>query len=207
VQAGPDRAAIEDESLASERGERQRRRSRTELVAARQRRHHRLVEQRTHRKIGALADRRPDKSDIERLRPQSRDQLNRAALLEGQGDPRMSFAERTDRTRHKRVERRRTGKSESDAAGLTARRLLGRRDRVANPGQDRLGLGEKGAAGRGQLDAARLAVKKPRIELALQCLDLLRQRRLLNTEPLGRAGNMTLLGDSDKITEMAQFHI
>ena len=119
----------------------------------------------------------------------------------------MSFAERADRTRHKRMERRRTGKTEPDATGIAPRRLLGRRDRIPDPSQDRLGLGKEGTARRGQLDAARLAVKKPRIELTLQRLDLLRQRRLLNTEPLSRASDVTLFGDRDKITEVTKFHI
>ena len=207
MQPGADRPPVEDEGFAGERGEWQRLGSRTESMAARQRRHHRFVEQRPHRKIGALADRRADKSDIKRLRSQGGDQLDGAALLQCQGNPRMGFAERSDRARYKRMERRRTGKTETDAAGLTTRRPLGRRDRITNPGKDHLGLGEEGAARRGQLYPPRLAVKKPRIELTLQRLDLLRQRWLLDTEPLGRAGNMTLLGDSDKITEVAKFHI
>ena len=58
------------------------------------------------------------------------------------------------------------------------------------------------AAGIGQLDAARLAAEQLHIELALERLDLLAERRLLHAEPLGRPGDVALLGDRDEIAKM-----
>jgi hypothetical protein len=149
VQAGPDRTAVEDECLAREGGERQRLRRGAKRMAARQRRDHRLVEQRADREIVARADRGANKGDVERLRPQRRDQLDGAAFLERQRNQRMRFAKGADRPRHEWVERRRAGETEADTPGFAARRLSRRRDRVADAGENRLGLVEEGAARRG----------------------------------------------------------
>ena len=68
--------------------------------------------------------------------------------------------------------------------------------------QDRLRLGEQGLARLGQLDASWLAPKQQDLKLGFEHPDLLAQRRLLNTEPLRRAGDVALLGDRDEITKM-----
>ena len=67
-------------------------------------------------------------------------------------------------------------------------------------------FGEKRFAGRGQLDAARLAPEQLDFKLGFEGADLLAERRLLNAQPLCRASHMTLLGDGHKIPEMAHFH-
>jgi hypothetical protein len=176
-------------------------------VTVRQRRDHRLGEQRADGEVGALTDRRADKGDIERLRPQGSHQLNRAALLEGQRDQGMRIAKRADRPRHERMERRRTSKTHADAAALAAPRLLGRSNRTADSGEDRLGLLEEGAAGRGQLDSARFAVEEARVQLGLKRANLLRQRRLLDAKSLGRAGDVAFFGNRDEIAEVTKLHI
>ena len=86
----------------------------------------------------------------------------------------MRFAKGADRARHERVERRRTGEAQADAPGFAARRLTCRRDRVADPGEDRLGLVKERPARRGEFDPARLAVEEPRVELGFERTDLLR---------------------------------
>src|SRR5258708_21242801 len=72
----------------------------------------------------------------------------------------MRFAESADRAWHERVERGGAGEAEADASRFAARRLPCRGNRVADPGKDRLGLLEEGAARRGQFDPARLAVEE-----------------------------------------------
>ena len=67
-------------------------------------------------------------------------------------------------------------------------------------------FGEKRLARLGQLDPARLAPEQLHVELGFERADLLAERRLLDAEPLGRAGDVTLLGDGDEIAEVAQFH-
>ena len=70
--------------------------------------------------------------------------------------------------------------------------------------QDRACLLHEGAAGGCQFDPARLPAKQRRADRGLQRPDLLAQRRLLDAEASGSAGDMAFLGDRDGIAEMAQ---
>ena len=75
------------------------------------------------------------------------------------------------------------------------------------PRQDRPGVVEQRLSRRGQFDAARLAAKQHHVEFAFQRANLLRQRRLLDAEPLGGAGDMALFGDRYEVAQVTQFHM
>src|SRR5204862_6220066 len=93
-------------------------------------------------------------------------------------------------------------------------------DRSLDPGGDasRAALGhfEPGHRGprvfqecdacRRELDAARQPLEEQDAELALEGLQLLAERRLLDSEPPGRAREAALLGDGDEIAKMAELH-
>src|SRR5262249_714604 len=78
---------------------------------------------------------------------------------------------------------------------------------VLDLAEDRAGVGEQRAAGLGQRDAARQPAEQLDVELALERADLLAERRLLDAEPLGRAGDVALLGDRQAIAQVAQLPI
>ena len=115
-------------------------------------------------------------------------------------------AELADRARHQRMERRRGGEADGDAADLAARGAAGADLGMLGLGQDRLGVDQERAAGVGQADAARMAHEQRRVDLALERADLLAERRLLDVQLLGRAGDVALMRDGDEVAEMAQFH-
>ena len=104
------------------------------------------------------------------------------------------------------MERRRGGEAHGDAADLAARGAARAGLGALDVGQDRLGVGQEGAAGVGQAHAARMAHEQRGVDLALERLDLLAERRLLHVELLGRARDVALAGDGDEVAEMAQFH-
>src|ERR1700730_11899530 len=54
--------------------------------------------------------------------------------------------------------------------------------------------------------AARMADEQRRVDLLFQCLDLLRQRRLLHMQLLGGARDVAFMGHGDEVAEVAQFH-
>ena len=105
------------------------------------------------------------------------------------------------------MERSRAGEAEGDSPGVAARRPAGRADRVLDLLQDCLRLGKQGVPRLGQFDPARLAAEQLDLQLGFERLDLLAQRRLLNAQPLGGAGDVAFLGDRDEVAEMAQFHM
>ena len=116
-------------------------------------------------------------------------------------------AELADGARHQRMERRRGGEAHGDAADLAARGAAGADLGVLGLRQDRLGIGQEGAAGIGQGDAARMAHEQRGVDLALERADLLAERRLLHVQLLRRARDVALMGDGDEIAEVAQFHV
>ena len=160
------------------------------------------------REPGRRPDRRADKGGVEPLVAQRLDQFAGAALLQGKRHQRVRFAEGADQPRHERVERGRAGEAEADPARLRRARCGGSRRRACSTrAEDRPRLGEKGCARLGQLDAARLAAEQLDLELGFERPDLLAERRLLDAEPLGGAGDMAFLGDRDEVAEVAQFHM
>ncbi len=104
------------------------------------------------------------------------------------------------------MERRRGREADSDAAGLAARGAAGADLGMLGLRQDRLGIGQEGAASVGQRHAARMAHEQLGIDLALERADLLGKRRLLHAQLLGRARDMALMRDGDEIAKVAQFH-
>ena len=72
--------------------------------------------------------------------------------------------------------------------------------------QNLLGVGQEGAAGVGQAHAARMAQEQGGIDLALERLDLLAERRLLHAQPLRRARDVPFMRDGDEIAKVTQFH-
>jgi hypothetical protein len=101
------------------------------------------------------------------------------------------------------VEGGRAGEAEAKPAGFAARGPPRRANGAIGVPQDCLRIGEEGLTGLGQFDAARFAAKQLYLKFGFQRAKLLRQRRLLNTESLGRPRDMTFLGNCDEITEMA----
>jgi hypothetical protein len=78
---------------------------------------------------------------------------------------------------------------------------------VLDPAENRPRFGKESLAGRGQRHAARQAPEQLDLELGFERTDLLAKRRLLDAEAFRRTGDMTLVGDRDEVTEMAQFHM
>ena len=144
--------------------------------------------------MSSRSSRRPARRSVELLSSSTKETSGRVV------------AELADGARHQRMERRRGGEAHGDAAGLAARRAAGPRGGAIDRGQHRLGIGQEGAAGVGQRHAARMAHEQRRVDLLLQRLDLLRQRRLLHVQLLGRARDVAFMGDGDEVAEMAQFH-
>ena len=69
------------------------------------------------------------------------------------------------------------------------------------------GMIEKGAAGCGELDAARAALQQLDADLQLQIADLPAQRRLRRVQPpLGSIGEAAFLGNSHEIAQMPELH-
>ena len=97
--------------------------------------------------------------------------------------------------------------AEGDAARLAACRAPCSYGRTFDGGKNPFGIGEEGAAGVGQADAARMAQQQRRADLAFERADLLAERRLLHVQFLGRAGHMTFASDGDEIAEVSQFHV
>ena len=103
---------------------------------------------------------------------------------------------------------------------LLARQESDREDRFRRAGSAASGLkrlgsladrdarvGQKGATGVGQLDAARPADEERRADLDLQIAKLAAERGLGGMQPLlGRDGDAALLGHGDEIAEMPELH-
>ena len=205
VEAAPVGPAIEDEGLGREVLQREVRPAR-QAMAGGQGGRHVLLQQRVDREALGVGEAGADEGDVQALLAQAGQKLARAGLLQHEGDVGPVRAELADGARHQRMERRRGGEAHGDAAGLAARRAAGPCRGAIDRGQHRLGIGQEGAAGVGQRDAARMADEQRRLDLLLQRLDLLRQRRLLHVQLLGRARDVALVGHGDEVAEMAQFH-
>ncbi|OCB46953.1 hypothetical protein A5721_12415 [Mycobacterium vulneris] len=63
--------------------------------------------------------------------------------------------------------------------------------------------GQQRGAGRGEGDGASVPVEQLHLEVALERLDLLRERRAGDPQTLGRAAEVQLLGDGDEIAQLA----
>jgi hypothetical protein len=61
-------------------------------------------------------------------------------------------------------------------------------------------------AGPGQTGTALIALEELHAEVGFQFLDGPRKWRLLDVQPLGRAGKVQLFSHGDEVTQMAEFH-
>ena len=84
-------------------------------------------------------------------------------------------------------------------AATDCRALQHRRQRGARVREQRL-------ARRRQRDRAAVAQEDALAQLGLEPADLLRDRRLRDLQPLGRAREVRLLGDRDEVGELSKFH-
>ena len=119
----------------------------------------------------------------------------------------MAFAERTDGIQHKGMERGRACETDGERALFTTPATLDPLHGPLNPLKDFPRIGEKRAPGLGHFHAARLAAQKLGIQFTLKRLNLLTQRRLLNAEPFGRAGDVAFFRHGNEISEMPDIHI
>jgi hypothetical protein len=78
--------------------------------------------------------------------------------------------------------------------------------RAIEKAKDGAGAFQESATSRGKLDAAWPAMEQPNVEFTLQRFDLLAKRRLLHAETLSGPRNVGLFSNSQKISQMPQFH-
>jgi hypothetical protein len=90
---------------------------------------------------------------------------------------------------------------------LAARRLARRFDRTVNGPENIGGIHEERLTSRRQLNAARVSAKQTDAEFALQRLDLLRERWLLDTKAQRGTRHVLVFGDGDEVAQMSQLHI
>src|SRR5262245_33502540 len=99
-----------------------------------------------------------------------------------------------------------TRKRHGNAALLAARRTLCRFKCAIEVCERRTGAIKEAAASIRQLDAARHAAEQLQFDLLLDRLDEAAERRLRNTKPLRRTGDVPFFGDGDEAAEMPEFH-
>ena len=85
-----------------------------------------------------------------------------------------------------------------EGAGVAAQHLRG--------GDDLLRFRQQAAAGGGQFHAARQPFEQRDAEFVLERLDLGAQRRLTDVKPVGRAGQVSRLGDRREAPELVELH-
>ena len=77
---------------------------------------------------------------------------------------------------------------------------------VADGGERGPRVGQHRFACRGQPHRATRPIHKGLAQLAFQTLDLCADRGLGDVDPLGRPGEVGLLGDGDEILQLSKFH-
>jgi len=65
---------------------------------------------------------------------------------------------------------------------------------------------QQSRTGGGQGDGTAVTVEQADLQVALERLDLLGQRRTRNVQPLGRATEIQLLGDGHEVAQLTQLH-
>ncbi len=165
----------------------------------RQGHHHFLVEQGLDQQAGGLAQQGPHQGHIDRTVAHGFRQLRRGVLLQRQRHLGITLPELADQPRHEGMERRRIDHADADASQVAARDALRVLGGQPHPLQDLTRIEQKGAAGAGQRHAARQALEQAGTHLLFQLTNLLAQRRLLDAQTLGRAGEVELLRNSDEI--------
>src|SRR5262245_33625289 len=97
-------------------------------------------------------------------------------------------------------------KRHGNAAFLATRRTPCRFKCSIEVCERRAGAIKEAAAGIRQLDAARHAAEQLQIDLLLDRLDEAAERRLRNTKPLRRTGDVPFFGDGDEAAQVPEFH-
>src|SRR5688572_23916811 len=100
----------------------------------------------------------------------------------------------------------RTGERHRDSAFLASRCAPCGFKRTIEAGERRAGAIKEGATGIGQLYSARHASEQLDLDFFLDRLDEAAERRLLNSKPFRRAGDVPFFGDGDDVAEMPEFH-
>ena len=128
-------------------------------------------------------------------------------FVQGQGDVRELLAVAVDDGGE--VGRKRRGKRKADAqlARFAPLRPARRDGRLFRQGQDAPRIVEEQRTRLRQAHGALVALEQLRAQFRFQRLDLLAQRRLADVQALGRAREVQFLGDGDKVTQVAQFHV
>jgi hypothetical protein len=104
-------------------------------------------------------------------------------------------------------ERRGKGKADAQLARFAPLGPACRHGRLLRQGQDAPRIVEEQRARLRQPHGALVALEQLRAQFRFQRLDLLAQGRLADMQALGRAREVQLFGDGDKVTQVAQFHI
>jgi len=150
-----------------------------------------------------LARRRAKKCDVDLLLAQSLDRAGTQQFLHGERHAGKGLAKRPNAVGHQRVEERRGRHSDNEATFLTARGASRRFERFFITCQRYARVREKHAAGRGQLDPARSAVKELHADLGLHGSNALTERRLLRPKPLGCSRDVPFFRDSYEMPEVS----
>ena len=124
---------------------------------------------------------------------------------QGQLDARVGAAEGAEQAGEAPV-----GQGVDQADGEAASEQAAERGHRLTPAVGRLQRGprvrQQGLAGRGQLDPAPAAEEQVLAELGFEPADLLADGWLRDRDPLGRAGEVALLGDGYEVGKLPQFH-
>src|SRR5207245_849142 len=78
--------------------------------------------------------------------------------------------------------------------------------RLGDPRQNLARVNKQSSAGFGKNHRARQSIEQLLVQFLFQLMDLLTERRLRYVLALRRVGEATLLGDSNKVSELMNFH-
>ena len=126
------------------------------------------MQQRIDGQAQRIGDLRADEGRIHPFLPQIVDQLDGPAFFQRQGDQRVAVTKRADDARNKGVKRRGAGEANGDAPLLAARGAARGGEGMVDMREDGACVGQQGAAGIGDFDAARLPAQQLHAEFALQ---------------------------------------
>lgn len=201
---GPVRVEV-DEDLAAEVVRGDRRAGLREPVAGMAQHGHRLAGQRYGAELVGVRLRAVGERQVEAPGRDLLRQRARTGLAQPDLDIGMTAPERGEQTRHMHPGDALLGAQRQRAAQHAlhrGHRLVRRADLC----QDAFRLAEQRPPGLRERDPARGADEQRGLQLPLQGADRRRQTRLGDHQPLGRAGEVVVLGYGDEMLEMTQFH-
>lgn len=143
--------------------------------------------------------------DVQFTGEQGRGRGRRVQFLEDHPDVRPGPPEPAEHARQ-RVEQRGPDEPDPQPPGLPARGAARVDRREAHLGERAARPGEEGIARGGGENAARGAVEQPLADLAFECGDLGRERRLGDAERRRGAAEMLVLGERQSVAKMTGFH-